>query len=62
MNLEYSRNRLFIVFLRNDNLASPMRILSLGNGKKLLNTWCFIMMAAFPVTTWSLEKGLSNGT
>jgi hypothetical protein len=39
INLENFNQKLFIIFLEDDKMVSPISILSLGNGKMGLNTW-----------------------
>jgi hypothetical protein len=61
ISLENFNHKSVIIFLGDDKMASPMSVLPLGSGKMVPDCGGSIMVAAFPVTTFS-PKGLSNGT
>jgi hypothetical protein len=39
INLENFNHILFVMFLGDDKMVSPVSFLSLGSGKMVLNTW-----------------------
>jgi hypothetical protein len=62
INLENFNHNFVIIFLEDDKMASPMSVLSLGNGNMALNTWWLHHGGSISCEHMISPKVLSNGT